>query len=110
MSKKFVLSTKKSLFDPIEIEIDGKTYFSKKLCRALFDELKKHEEEALKGNIEALYEQVNVIFGIDASVLENLDIREIEAMIDFATNKIFHPDKEKKKDPEKNESESGDKN
>lgn len=108
MKKKFVLSTKKSLFDPIEIEIDGKTYQSNKLSRALFDELKQYEEDATKGNIDALYKQVNVIFGIEEPVLAQLDIREIEALIEYATNKIFHPEKEKK-ETAKNGSKSGDK-
>lgn len=107
MNNRFVLSTKKSLFDPIEVEVDGKIYQSRKLNRPLFDEIRKHEKSANEGDIDALYKQVNIIFGIEPSVLNALDIRDIEAMLTFATKKIFHPDK---KDEAKNGSKPGDKN
>jgi len=106
MNNRFVLSTKKSLFDPIEVEVDGKIYQSKKLSRELFDELKKYEKDAMGGDLDALYKQVNIIFGIESSILNALDIRDIQAMLEFATNKIFHPDK---KDESKNESRPGEK-
>ncbi len=55
---KLVLSTTKSIHDPIEVEIDGKTYQNNPFSRATFDKVKKHEEAALKGDTEGLYKQV----------------------------------------------------
>lgn len=109
-----VLSTKKSLYDPIEIEIDGKKYRSRPLSFGLIEELEKHEEAGKKGDIGALYSQVNVLYGIKKRVLRKLDIRDIQKLVSFmmkkvsqTTEKISRLDKEKV-GTEKNELKPGD--
>lgn len=97
--KKLILSTLKSIHKPIEIEVDGKTYQNNSLSRVLFDELHKYEKAAVGGDIKALYKQVQILFPIPLTVLNKLDIRDINTLIDYAMSQIFQAsaktDKEK---------------
>ena len=87
--KKLILSTQKSIHKPIEIEIDGKTYENRPLSRATFDKVKAQEKEAVKGNIEALYKQVEILYGIPIAVLNKLDIRDVSTIINHTMEKII---------------------
>ena len=97
--KKLVLSTQKSVHKPIEIEIDGETYSNKPLSRATFDEVKKHEAAALKGDIESLYKQVQALFPVPMEMLNQLDIRDVNSLLEYVMSQILTPkattDKEK---------------
>jgi hypothetical protein len=91
MSKKLVLSTQKSIHKPIEVEIDGKTYQNRPLSRATFDEVKKHEKKALGGDLEALYKQVEILYGVSVEVLNKLDIRDVNTLLQYTMNQISQP-------------------
>jgi len=108
MSEKLILSTQKSIHKPIEIEIDGKTYQNRPLSRATFDKVKEHEKAALKGDIEALYEQVKILFGVSMDVLNKLDIRDVNTLLQYTMTQVTQPlattEKEK---AEKNEPKPG---
>ncbi len=97
--KKLILSTQKSIHKPIEIEIDGKTYQNRPLSRATFDEVKKHEKAALGGAIEALYKQVQILYGVSMDVLNKLDIRDVNTLLQYTMTQVSQPlpttDKEK---------------
>lgn len=99
--KKLILSTQKSIHKPIEIEVDDKTYQNKPLSRATFDEVRKHEKAALKGDIEALYNQVNILFGVPMEVLNKLDVRDVNTLLQYTMAQIFQSDT--KTDEEKEE-------
>ena len=99
--KKLILSTQKSIHKPIEIEIDGKIYQNKPLSRTAFDEVRKHEKAALKGDIEALYNQVNILFGVPMEVLNKLDVRDVNTLLQYTMAQIFQSDD--KTDEEKEE-------
>jgi len=106
--KKLILSTQKSIHKPIEVEIDGKTYQNRPLSRATFDEVKKHEKTALAGDIEALYKQVQILFGVPLEVLNKIDIRDINTLLNYAMAQIFQSSTETDKEKaEKNESKPG---
>ena len=91
MSGKLILSTQKSIHKPIEIEIDGKTYRNRPLSRTTFDEVKKHEKAALKGEIEALYEQVHILYGVPMVVLNKLDIRDVNTLLQYTMTQVQQP-------------------
>jgi len=97
--KKLVLSTQKSIHKPIEIEIDKKIYRNRPLSRATFDEVRKHEKAALAGDIEALYKQVQALFPVPMDVLNKLDVRDVNSLLEYVMNQIMQPsaktDKEK---------------
>lgn len=105
---KLILSSRKSIHKPIEVEIDGKTYQNRPLSRTLFEEVKKHEKDAVAGDIDALYKQVQILYGVPIKVLNKLDIRDVSSMLEYTMTQITNPpvktDKEK---AEKNESEPG---
>lgn len=106
--KVLVLSTQKSIHKPIEVEIDGKMYQNRPLSRATFDDVKKHEKAALKGDIEALYNQVQILFGVPMDVLNKLDIRDVNSLLEYTMAQIFQPSAETDKEKaEKNESKPG---
>lgn len=86
--KKFELSTKKSIHPPIEIVIDKKTYKTRLLSEALFDEIRKHEKAALKGDQAALYKQVQLLYGVPLPILKKLDIRDIGSMLEHTMEQI----------------------
>lgn len=108
MNKKLILSTKKSLFEPIEIEIDGRTYQSKSLSKKLVDEVlgDKIQKEAQKGNIDALYKQVYLLYDIEKDALESLDVRDVGKIVRYTVNQITSSTEE---EPEKNPNGPGDK-
>lgn len=89
--KILVLSTRKSIHKPIEIKVDGKTYQNNPLSKDLFDEVRKHEKAALAGDIEALYNQVQLLFSVPVEVLNKLDVRDVNSLLDFTMAKIFQP-------------------
>lgn len=101
--KKLILSTTKSIHKPIEVEVDGKTYANNPFSRTAFQELKKHEKAALKGDIEALYTQVRLIFPIPMDVLNKLDIRDVNSLLDYAMAKILVTQTKEATDEEKAE-------
>ena len=106
--KKLVLSTQKSIHKPIEVEIDNKTYCNRPLSRATFDEIKKHEKKAIGGDIEALYKQVQAMFPVPMEVLNKLDIRDVNSLLDYVMAQIFTTSTETDKEKaEKNGSKPG---
>ena len=102
--KKLILSTQKSIHKPIEIEIDKKVYCNRPLSRTTFDEVKKHEKKAVGGDIEALYKQVQALFPVPMEVLNKLDIRDVNSLLDYVMAQIFtvstKTDKEKEEKKE----------
>ena len=106
--KKLILSTQKSIHKPIEVEIDGKIYQNRPLSRTLFDEVKKYEKDALKGDIEALYKQVQILYGVSIEMLNKLDVRDVNTLLEYTMAQIFQPStKTDKEKAEKNESKLG---
>jgi len=94
---KLVIDTKKSLFKPIEIEIDGVSYLVTRLNKAVFDKIKGFEDEALKGSLDALFEQLQILVPkLNGNLLAKLDVREVQRIVNFITDQIFKSDKTEK--------------
>jgi len=101
--KKLILSTQKSIHKPIEIEIDGTTYPNNPLSHALFEEIKKHEDAANDGDLNALYKQVQILYSVPIKVLNKLDVRDVNSLIQYTMAQIFQPKtKTEKEKAEKN--------
>jgi len=106
--KALVLSTKKSIHNPIVIKIDGKSYENNPLSRALFDEVRKYEKAALEGDVEALYKQVEILFSVPVDVLNELDCRDVNSLLDYTMGQIIQAGaKTAKEKAEKNGSKPG---
>lgn len=105
---KFVLSTTKSIHKPIVIVIDNKSYENNPLSRALFDEVRKYEKAALDGEVEALYKQVELLFSVPVDVLNQLDCRDVNSLLDYTMAQIIQASVNTTKEKaEKNESKPG---
>ncbi len=88
---RLVLNTKKSLYEPIEIEIDGQVYQSTKTTRAVIIEINKLDDEIEKAptNDVPLYKAVQVLFNITPEILNKLDKREVQDIYTFSKKKFF---------------------
>lgn len=87
---RLVISSKKSLYDPIEIVIDDQIYYSLKTTRPILKEIDKLDDEIArnKQNREALYKVVQLMYNIDIKILEKLDAREVEDIYVFSKKKF----------------------
>ncbi len=88
--EKLVLNTKKSLYDPIEVEIDGQVYQSAKTTKAVIKEVDKIDEQIVKnpGKDEFLYKAIQLLFDIDPKILDKLDKREVEDIYTFSKKRF----------------------
>jgi hypothetical protein len=73
-------NTQKSLYTLAEIKINDAAYQSQKLTKAVRAKFAEIEEKIKveKSSIEATYEWVSVMFGVDMKILEELDSQEVE--------------------------------
>lgn len=116
--EKLVLSTKKSLYPPIIIEIDDTDYECVKFTNDIQTWFLEQEErvaemrkkEDSKAVAEITSEIIAKLYRVDKKTLEKLDVREIQDIATFTVNKVTgSKNAGKEKDPEKNESKPGDK-
>jgi|GEM_PF-2431758 len=94
---RLVLSTKKSLYDPIEIVIDDKVYESLKTTRNVLKKIDELDVLVDKGDTDALYKIVQLMFNVDMSILEGLDKREVENIYIYVKRKFVEIEKERLK-------------
>lgn len=103
-----VLSTKKSLFDPFEVEVDGAVFKSRPFNKALFTGLTDLEAKAKlpetpdEEKITAVYDQLSLIFGIPKKVCYLIDIRDAKVLLDKIRATLENPVMALKTDTEKN--------
>lgn len=94
---RLVLNTRKSLYDPIEVEIDDQLYPSVKTTKAVLDEINKIDEEivANPGKDEPLYKAIQLLFNIEPKILDKLDKREVEDIYTFSKKKFAEIEKQR---------------
>ena len=108
MTERFKVSTKKSLHGPIEIEVDGKVYSRPLITISLLKEVEKHEKKIRKGDFEAMITQINLLTGIPKDLAKQIDIKDLEAMLDHISMKLYGRGKKADaKNPEKKGSKPG---
>ncbi len=92
------IDTKRTLYEPIEIEIGGRVFPLKKVDRAVLRRIRELDAETQKGNLDAAYERLELLIGkhkfIDDLALENL----IE-ITNFVIRSIIAPTKKEKNEP-----------
>lgn len=94
---KLVLNTKKSLYEPIEVEIDGQTYQSIKTTKAVMEEVTKLDEEIVANPSEdgLVYKAIQILFNIDQGILDKLDKREVEDIYTFTKKRFAEIEKQR---------------
>ena len=91
---RIVVSTTKSLHDPIEVEIDGQVYVVR-MNKAIFQKFADAEQK-IKDNPAGtfdsffiLYEEVELMTGAPREIVESLDFHELRAIINFVMEKYY---------------------
>lgn len=102
----FVIDTKKPIHRPISVTIDGREFKAKDIARDEIKDIERFAREAVKGDPEAAYKQMEVIFGKHKE-LDKLDIRIVDDLLQYVTLEIFKG--EKADTPEKKDKRPGDK-
>ena len=94
---RLVLNTKKSLYEPIEIEVDGQVYQSAKTTNAVLKEINKLDDEIQKEptNDALLYKAIQLLFNIERDILDKLDKREVEDIYTFSKRKFAEIEKQR---------------
>jgi len=99
--ERLVISTKKSLYKPIEVVIDGVSYKIEKVSPELLEKVTKYDKDADEGKTSALVKQLELLIGIKKEVAMEMDIRDISRLTKFILGKILKPEKaEGEKDEE----------
>lgn len=87
----------KSLYAPIEVEIDGHVFTLKKVTQKMLTEVGRLDEEIPRGNLEAAWKRLEVLFG-PSDVFSGLDIFQVGDIIRFVVRSIMVPEAEEKKE------------
>lgn len=78
-----------SLFEPVTVEVEGgRTFESVPLSPALIREISKLDEKRKAKTLDdfsALTQQVAMIFGVDVSEIEKIDIRVLNQILEYST-------------------------
>lgn len=106
--KKLVLHTTKSLYRPLEIEVDNKAYCCRKLTKDVIDKIFKFSQKAKEGDVNAPYEQAHFAFGVPMKTLYELHIKEVGDINNKIIEAIVNPTKAEPEE-EKNVKGPGDK-
>src|SRR4030043_167409 len=95
---KLSIDTGASIYEPIEVEIDGKIFRLRKLAHKDFSELEALDKKVMEGHLVAAYERLDILFGPDESFLK-LDIHQVGEIIRFVAAQILNPEKKEKNLP-----------
>ncbi len=101
----FKVDPARSIYPPIEIEIAGKRFTVKPINREVLKQVKRLASEAVDGNVEAVYQQLELFLG-KSKEIDQLDVRDAGAMLRYISNRTFAQmegltpeEKEEKKGP-----------
>ena len=94
---RFVLSTRKSLYKPIEIEIDKQVYQSVPLTRAVLKEINELDDayEKNRDDDEPLYKVISLIFKVELKILEKIDKRAVQDTYSFFKRKFYEMEQQR---------------
>jgi len=95
--EKLVLDTRKSLYKPIEIEINGQTYCSIKMTHPVLAKINELDAQITAENDEPVYKIVELLYGVNRKILDELDKREVEDIYFFTKKKSLEIEKERLK-------------
>lgn len=93
---KLKIDTKNSLYEPVEVEINGKTFQVKKITREIGQQLADFDAQIQKGNTDAIYQRLELVIGKNKEI-DQLGIHEAITIMKFIIHKAFSPEKIEKK-------------
>jgi len=94
---RLVLSTQKSLYKSFEIEVNEKVYQCIKATHPVLAEVNKLDAQITAENDEPIFKIVELLYGVNRKILDELDKREVEDIYFFTKKKFLEIDKERLK-------------
>ena len=95
---KLTIDTKKSLYEPVEIEIDGKVVKVKNIDRETLNKITALDEEISKGNLDAVYQRLELLIG-KHKFIDKLTVENLTEITMFVIRSIMSPTKAEKNLP-----------
>jgi hypothetical protein len=90
MTARLKIDTKETLFDPIEVEIDGKVIKVRTLTIRDLQKIQELEKEAVAGSVKAIKEMIlSRLETDDPEVLDHLQMPQLKTLIDFVVTKAM---------------------
>ena len=93
---KLVINTEKSLYKPIEVEIDGKVYKVRKLTRDVLQKVEGFDKDVSSGNLDAAYGRLEFLLEAKVKTFNGLIVQEVGEITEFITKAAFSPEKSEK--------------
>ena len=91
------IDTTKSLFEPIEIKIDGKLFRVRELTLGMLEEIQKFQVDMVQGSAEAIRKQLETLVEGNSEAFGKLTMSQLEKVMAVIVEKSLRP-----KEPEKN--------
>jgi len=88
---KLKIDSAKSLYAPIEVEIDGQTFTLGRVTQKMLQEISNLEKDIPKGNLEAAWKRLEVFFG-PSEIFSKLDLFQVEKIMSFIVRAILTPE------------------
>lgn len=106
MSNKLVIDTKtqKSLFKPIEVEINGKNYSLDELTVERLEVMNEYEKQVQKGDLSAASKQLPLLFDVPINEVRKMDIRLVSKILNHLLECIFRAEEKEEEIEKKNDS------
>jgi len=99
--ERFKVSTEKSLFKPIEIEVDGKVYSIDMITAEILDKVEKYDKKAETADMTAVTELLELLLGIPKEVSRKIDVRDLNKMLTYVSGRIYNPMKYEREEEKK---------
>ena len=99
MSVVLKLTTKPTLFEPVEIDIDGEILRVKPITLGGLERIQALQEKAGQGSIAAIREMIGTLFEGNLEILSDLPLDSAVKLIEVAVEKSVKPGTEEKNLP-----------
>lgn len=87
--------TSLSLYDPLEVEINGKVFKVKPVGRNMIKRIGELDAEVRKGNLDAAYERLELLIG-KHKVIDELILEDLIEITDYITHNLIRPKRKEK--------------
>jgi len=99
MSVVLKLTTKPTLFEPVEIDIDGEILRVKPITLGGLERIQALQEKAGQGSIAAIREMIESLLEGKIEILSGLSLDSVVRLIEVAVEKSVKPGAEEKNSP-----------
>jgi len=95
---KFKVETDNSLYEPLEVEIDGETFPVINLDREAMRKLQEFDTQLYAGDADAAYRRLEFLIGKTGKI-DKLTVQQVVGITDFIVKETQKPQKKEKNSP-----------